>query len=76
VRARAAVLEQALGDDLLSESMAALRKGVQRATLCEGGFVECGDNLLAFGLPGRGKPHLVCAIGHEPMQRGHGLAVV
>jgi DNA replication protein DnaC len=40
-------------------------------TLCEGGFVERGDNVLAFGLPGRGKTHLVCAIGHELIQRGH-----
>ena len=34
-------------------------------SLCEGGFVERGENLLAFGLPGRGKTHLACAIGHE-----------
>ncbi len=40
-------------------------------TLCEGNFVERGDNLLVFGLPGRGKTHLVCAIGHELIQRGH-----
>lgn len=40
-------------------------------TLCEGGFVERGDNVLAFGLPGRGKTHLVCAIGHELIQRGY-----
>ena len=39
--------------------------------LCEGSFVERGDNLLAFGLPGRGKSHLVCAIGHELIQRGY-----
>lgn len=39
-------------------------------TLCEGGFVERGDNVLAFGLPGRGKTHLVCALGHELVQRG------
>lgn len=43
----------------------------QLATLCEGGFVERGENLLAFGLPGRGKTHLVCAIGHELIQRGY-----
>jgi DNA replication protein DnaC len=43
----------------------------QLPTLCEGGFVERGDNLLAFGLPGRGKTHLVCAIGHELVQRGY-----
>jgi DNA replication protein DnaC len=40
-------------------------------TLCDGGFVERGDNVLAFGLPGRGKTHLVCALGHELIQRGH-----
>jgi DNA replication protein DnaC len=39
--------------------------------LCEGGFVERGDNILAFGLPGRGKTHLMCAIGHELIQHGH-----
>jgi len=40
-------------------------------TLCEGGFVDRAENLLAFGLPGRGKTHLVCAIGHELIQRGY-----
>lgn len=43
----------------------------QLPTLCEGAFVERGDNLLAFGLPGRGKTHLVCAIGHELILRGY-----
>jgi DNA replication protein DnaC len=42
----------------------------QLPTLCEGGFVERAENILAFGLPGRGKTHLVCAIGHELVQRG------
>jgi len=45
-------------------------------TLCEGAFVERGDNLLAFGLPGRGKSHLVCAIGHELIKRGHRVLFV
>ncbi len=40
-------------------------------TLCEGGFVERGDNVLAFGLPGRGKTHLCCAVGHELIRRGY-----
>jgi DNA replication protein DnaC len=39
--------------------------------LCEGGFVDRAENLLAFGLPGRGKTHLVCAIGTELLQRGY-----
>ena len=40
-------------------------------TLCEGGFIERGENLLVFGLPGRGKTHIVCAIGHELISRRH-----
>ena len=39
-------------------------------TLCDGAFVDRGDNVLAFGLPGRGKTHVVCAIGHELVRRG------
>ena len=45
-------------------------------TLCEGGFVQQADNVLAFGLPGRGKTHLVCAIGHELIQRGYRVLFV
>lgn len=45
-------------------------------TLCEGAFLARGDNLLAFGLPGRGKTHLICAIGHELIQRGHRVLFV
>jgi DNA replication protein DnaC len=39
-------------------------------TLREGGFAGRGDNVLAFGLPGRGKTHLLAAIGHELVLRG------
>lgn len=42
----------------------------QTPTLCEGGFVERAENVLLFGLPGRGKTHLACAIGHELVQHG------
>lgn len=38
--------------------------------LCEGGFVEKAENVLTFGLPGRGKTHLLCAIGHELIRHG------
>ena len=41
------------------------------ASLCDGSFVERGENLLVFGLPGRGKTHVVAAIGHELIQRGY-----
>ena len=43
----------------------------QLAGLCDGGFVERGENLLVFGLPGRGKTHVTAAIGHELIQRGY-----
>lgn len=38
--------------------------------LCEGGFLDRAENILAFGLPGRGKTHVACAIGHELVRRG------
>jgi len=37
----------------------------QIPVLLEGGFVERAENILAFGLPGRGKTHLLAAIAHE-----------
>ena len=41
------------------------------STLCEATFVDRGDNVLLFGLPGRGKTHVACALGHELVRRGH-----
>lgn len=43
----------------------------QLASLCEGKFVDKAQNILAFGLPGRGKTHLLCAIGHALIEKGH-----
>jgi DNA replication protein DnaC len=45
----------------------------QLPALCDGGFVERAENVLTFGLPGRGKTHLVCAIGHELVRRGRAV---
>ena len=58
----------------LSRLPVAVRRQVP--TLCEGGFVERAENLLAFGLPGRGKSHLLSAIGHELVQRGYRVLCV
>jgi DNA replication protein DnaC len=55
----------------LSRSRLPQKVAKQMASLCEGGFVERGENLLVFGLPGRGKSHVVAAIGHELIQRGY-----
>lgn len=38
--------------------------------LLEGSFVDRFENVLAFGNPGSGKTHLLCAIGYELIQQG------
>jgi len=45
----------------------------QLPVLTEGHFLKRAENILAFGLPGRGKTHLACAIGHELVQKGHSV---
>jgi DNA replication protein DnaC len=42
----------------------------QIKTLIDGSFVGRAENLLAFGNPGSGKTHLLCAIGQELIQQG------
>ncbi len=44
-------------------------------TLLEGGFVERSENVLAFGLPGRGKSHFLAALGRELVLR-HGYQIL
>jgi len=46
---------------------------LQLPTLIEGAFLDHKENLLAFGNPGSGKTHLVCAIGHELIRRGRSV---
>jgi DNA replication protein DnaC len=41
--------------------------------LCTGEFVDRADNLLVFGLPGRGKTHFVAAVGHELINIGRSV---
>lgn len=38
-------------------------------TLLDGGWVERAENLIAFGLPGRGKTHFLSALGRELILR-------
>ena len=65
------------GKDLgnLDEALLPAKVRRQLPTLLEGGFVDRGENLPAFGLPGRGKTHLVAALGRELVLR-HGLSVL
>jgi len=63
--------EKTLGSLKTEKLSAKVRR--QLPSLCEGGFVHRAENVLAFGLPGRGKTHLVAAIGHELVQRSHAV---
>ena len=42
----------------------------QLGAVLEGTFVDRNENILAFGNPGSGKTHLLCAIGQELIYRG------
>jgi DNA replication protein DnaC len=48
----------------------------QLASLCEGGFVERAENVLAFGNPGVGKSHVLCAVAHELVKQGHSVLFI
>jgi DNA replication protein DnaC len=41
--------------------------------LAEGDFLGDATNVLAFGLPGVGKSHAMCAVGHALVDRGHAV---
>jgi DNA replication protein DnaC len=43
----------------------------QLSVLLEGRFLGHCENVLAFGQPGSGKTHLLCALGHELVHAGY-----
>lgn len=58
------------------ESLATLEKvhlspvvRTQLTRLLEGNFLRIAENVLVFGLPGRGKTHLLAAVGRELLMR-------
>jgi DNA replication protein DnaC len=53
----------------LDEALLPVKVRRQLPALIDGGFVERGDNVLAFGLPGRGKTHFPAALGRELILR-------
>ena len=63
--------DKTLGALTLEKLPAKVRRQVP--ALCAGGFVQRAENVLAFGLPGRGKTHLLAAIGHELVERGYAV---
>jgi len=58
---------------LLSFDRSRLKKVVERqfAALLESDFLARAENVLVFGNPGSGKTHLLCALGHEMVAKGH-----
>lgn len=44
--------------------------------LLDGSFVDRNENVLAFGNPGSGKTHLLCAIGQELIQQGRRILFI
>ena len=45
----------------------------QLGELAGGNFVDRGVNVLAFGLPGTGKTHALCAVGHRLVGSGRSV---
>lgn len=48
-----------------------VRTQQQVRTLQAGSFLDRRENVLAFGNPGSGKTHLLCALCHELVRHGH-----
>jgi len=53
----------------LDESLLPVKVRRQLPSLIEGGFADRAVNVLAFGLPGRGKTHFLAALGRELILR-------
>ncbi len=53
----------------LDEARLPVKVRQQLPALIEGGFVDRAVNVLAFGLPGRGKSHFLAALGRELILR-------
>lgn len=59
----------------LDEALLPAKVRAQLPGLLEGGFVGRSTNVLAFGLPGRGKTHFLAALGRELILR-HQMSVL
>ena len=68
VKASKMPLEKTLQTFELKRLPLKIRRQVK--VLSEGSFVERNENILAFGKPGSGKTHLLCAVCHELARRG------
>jgi len=53
----------------LEQKLLPMKVRRQLPGLCDGGFLDRAENILVFGLPGRGKSHLAAAITRELMMK-------
>ena len=61
--------------DTFEHERAPVKLRQQLVRLAEGDFVDR-DVMLAFGLPGTGKTHAMCAIGHRLVQSGRSVLFI
>ena len=59
--------------DTLEHDRLPVRLRQQLDDLAQGAFIERNVNVLAFGLPGTGKTHALCAIGHRLVEAGRSV---
>jgi DNA replication protein DnaC len=62
-------LEKSL--DTFDRKRLPLKINAQLSVLLDGSFIKRTENVLAFGRPGSGKTHLLCAIGQELIYQGY-----
>ena len=62
--------------DTFEHERAPVKLRQQLVRLAEGDFVDRDVNVLAFGLPGTGKTHAMCAIGHRLVQSGRSVLFI
>ena len=74
--ARASKLPAGKTWDTFEHERAPVKLRQQLVRLAEGDFVDRGVNVLAFGMPGTGKTHAMCAIGHRLVQAGRSVLFI
>ncbi len=62
--------------DTFEHERAPVKLRQQLRRLAEGDFVDDGVNVLAFGMPGTGKTHAICAIGHHLVESGRSVLFI
>ena len=70
---KASKLPPAKSFDTFDDARLPMPLARQLRELARGDFLERAVNVLAFGLPGTGKSHAACALGHALVDGGHSV---